>query len=532
MDYTSQFALAKNDPSLGDAERRGRSPTAGCRGPQYAWQGLSVNDFDQRVWDGSSQLFRVNSRYRGGEGILETLMAALSAHRFSAEPASPTAGRPLASFEQLMLLDDRPGHPMCFFLENRVSGPLQEDRFREAVEMAARRHPLLCSRVGTDKGHPVWLTPDVLPKVTWNPSARGSDLWRSFDLRRESGMRIVVLSHDEQRHRVVMQVHHSTCDGIAACEFFGDVWAIYAGLEPRAFSQPRTARFRPAADHAPASPTADGGQDKAREAWSFASFWPTPLACVTTSVDSPAVDSKCDPRSPPYMWLDFDQTSTDRLRAAAAAGGVSLNDSIIAAVMRAAVAWNTHAGRRPGNVRVTMPVNLRQPGQREPANNDLGYAFLDRTAAQCTKAQELATSIATATRWILDHNAAAFFLDAIAFLARWPWLLRLTTRLPLCISTVVVSNIGDPSRRMRSGVGKVDGCDAPADLVIRGSLGVPPLRPRTRAAIGVTTYAGRLSLCCICSAHPDPREGARQFLDLIRRELVAIAEANGGLSET
>ena len=471
---------------------------------------------------------RANSRYRGGEGILTTLMAALSAHRFSAEPASPTAGRPLTPFEQLMLIDDRPGHPMCFFLENLVSGPLQQDRFREAVEMAARRHPLLCSRVGTDKGHPVWLTPDVLPTVIWNPSARGSDLWRSFDLRRESGVRVVVLCDDEHGHRVVFQIHHSACDGVAGCEFVGDIWASYAGIQPRTFSPPRAVRIGPPAENTPESPSANGGQDMAREAWSFASFRPTPLARVTTSVDSPAVDSKCDPRSPPYMWLDFDQASTDRLRVAASAGGVSLNDSIIAAVMRAAVAWNTHAGRRPGNVRVTMPVNLRQPGQREPANNNLGYAFLDRTAAQCTKAHELATSIATATRWILDHNAAAFFLDAIAFLARWPWLLRLTTRLPLCISTVVVSNIGDPSRRMRSGVGKVDGCDAPADLVIQGSLGVPPLRPQTRASIGVTTYAGRLALCCLCSAHPDPHAGARLFLDLVRKELEGIAGEGAG----
>jgi hypothetical protein len=198
--------------------------------------------------------------------------------------------------------------------------------------------------------------------------------------------------------------------------------------------------------------------------------------------------------------------------------------------MRAAVAWNTRIRRRPGNVRVTMPVNLRQPGQREPANNHLGYAFLDRTAAQCTDPRSLTASIASATRWILDHNAAAFFLSAIHFLARWPWMLRLTTRLPLCISTVVVSNVGDPSRRMRSGVGRVDGLDAPGDLVIQSFFGVPPLRPRTRAAIGVTTYAGRLSLCCLCSTHREPREGARQFLDIVRRELEGMVASSTAIS--
>jgi len=441
------------------------------------------------------------------------------------------AGRRLTPFERLMLIDDRHGHPMCFFLECMIDGPLQESRLREAVQTAARRHPILHRRVGFDGGHPVWLDTAVWPPVIWNPPPRGSDPWRRFDLRRESGVRVVVLSDGAQRHRVVMQVHHSVCDGVAACEFFGDIWALYAGIEPRAFSQPRTARIASSAATAPDSPATDGRCEPAREAWSFASFWPTPLARVTTSSHAPAAEdphaagSRYDPRSPPYICLDFERAFTERLRAAASANGASLNDSIVAAAMRAALAWNSLAGHRPGTVRVTMPVNLRPPGLREPAINDLGYAFLDRTAAECTDARSLVSSLAAATRWIIENNAATFFLTAIHALANWPGLLWLTTRLPICVSTVVVSNVGDPSRRMRSGVGRVDGRDAPADLIIESVVGVPPLRPRTRASIGVTTYAGRLSLCCLCSAHPDPHEGARLYLDLVRQELEEMAAA-------
>jgi NRPS condensation-like uncharacterized protein len=453
-------------------------------------------------------------------------MAAPFAHRFPAEPAAADAGRPLTPFEHLMLIDDRPGHPMCFFLENSVSGPLREDRLRVAVETAARRHPLLCSRVDLAGGHPVWLPPDVVPTVLWNPEATGSDPWRAFNLRRESGVRIVVLSGGDQRHRVVFQIHHSACDGVAGCEFMGDMWAVYAGMEPRAFSKPRTTRQPPSTETVAEPPHTDGGRQALREAWTFARFWPTPLSRISGGTAARDVSngksSRCDQRSPPYAWIDFDHATTERLRTAASAGGVSLNDGILAAAMRAAVAWNTRARRRPGHVRVTMPVNLRPPGRREPARNDLGYAFLDRAAAECADVRRLETSIATATRWIIDHGAAAFFLDALAALARRPWLLRLVSRMPVCISTVVVSNIGDPSRRMRSGVPRIDGRDAPADLVIEGCIGVPPLRPRTRAAIGVTTYAGGLSLCCLCSAHPDPHEGGRQFLDLVRQELDAM----------
>ena len=448
----------------------------------------------------------------------------------AAKPADFATGRPLAPFEHLMLIDDRPGHPMCFYVECMVHGPLRENRLREAVLTAARRHPAVHSRVGDRGGRAVWVASDVPPEVVWNPPANGADPWRRFDLRHGSGVRLVVLGDGERSYRVVMQVHHSVCDGIAACEFFGDIWAVYAGAEPRAFSSGRAARL-PSGENVSRPPPAAGGHDIARETWALASFWPTALACVTHGSDalqlSPGSTAgpEADPRSPPYQSIEFDRSFTARLRAAAAVDSVSLNDMIVAATMRAAIAWNTRAGRRHGNVRITMPVNLRKPGQREPASNDLGYAFLDRKAAECATGPSLAVSIAAATRWILDNNAATVFLVAVGFLARWPALLWLTTRLPVCISTAVVSNVGDPSRRMRSGVGRDDGRDAPDDLVIEGFIGVPPLRPRTRAAIGVTTYAGRLSLCCLCSAHPDPHTGARLFLDLVARELAALADA-------
>lgn len=502
----------------------GVNPAAGCRGQQYARANASVNNFG-RERNGRQGIFREIRDSKGVEGIFGPAMEAPSGPPHAAKQAHFAAGRPLTPFEQLMLGDDRPGHPMCFFLECMIDGPLQENRLRATVEKASRRHPLLRCRIGFRGSRPVWIDADVQPTVIWNPSPTDADPWRPFDLRRESGLRVVVLSEGEQRHRVIFQVHHATCDGVAGCEFAGDIWALYAGIEPRAFSEPAAPQSGRTATSAPELPPADGGRDTARQARAFASFWPTALAPVTTGSEQcaaghpPPAGGTSDPRSPPYMWIEFTPASSEQLRTAASADGVSLNDCVIAAAMRAALAWNSRAGRAPGNVRVTMPVNLRQPGERAPATNNLGYAFLDRTAAQCADPRSLRASVAAATRWILDHNAAAFFLGAIHSLTRWPWLLAVATRLPLCVSTVVVSNIGDPSRRMRSGVGKVDGRDAPGDLVIHRFLGVPPLRPRTRAAIGVTTYAGRLALCCICSAHPNPHEGGRLFLDLVRQEL-------------
>ncbi len=439
--------------------------------------------------------------------------------------AGEFAPRPFDPFERLLLADDRPRQPMRFFIEFQVAGPLREDRLRSAIAAAARRHPRLTSLLTYDRGTPRWVASAVEPTVVWHPAPLAPSPWASFDLRRESGLRCVVLPEGPDRQRVVMIFHHSTCDGVAALEVAGDIWAIYGGGSPRPVAGRtsgqggrRSAATPPAASATPAMATTSRRSGLA-EAWEFARFRPTALARLHGPVAQRDPD---DAGRPPYAWVEFDTAQTDALRAAAAALGGSLNDLVVAAVMRAAVDWNTSASGRPGNVRITVPVSMRSPATREPARNAMAYAFLDRTAAACADPGPLTRSIAAATDWILEHDAARGFLDTLDLLGRWPGLLWLATRIPGCLSTAVVSNVGDPARRMRTGLPKRDGCDVAGDVVIERCIGVPPLRPWTRASLGATTYAGRLALCCLCSAHDDPRRGAGLFLE---RVSVAIAEA-------
>ena len=401
---------------------------------------------------------------------------------------------------------------MCFFLECLVEGNLEEERLRKAVDRAARRHPRFCSRVAWRGGRPHWLAPDVKPAFVWHPQAGAKDPWRTLDLELESGVRIVSRPIGPQLHSIGMAVHHSVCDGVAACEFMGDLWACYAGLEPRGFSRPAP---RSAECPEPTSARQPPEVDAVGEALAFARFFPAPLARVRSNaapVQEPAFE-------PPYASIELDETFTSRLRAGAAARRATVNDLIVAAVMRAAIAWNDRAGRRRGGIRVTMPVSTRAPRQRQPASNEISYAFLDRSRAACRDRESLAGSLAAASRWILASGVATAFLEAVTFLSKSPWLLRAVTRLPICLSTVTVSNLGDVSRRMRAGVPKIDGRDAPGGLVIRGFRGVPPVRPRTRASVAVLPYAGTTTICCLCSAGLEQRAAGQAFLELVRREL-------------
>lgn len=426
--------------------------------------------------------------------------------------ARPATSRPLDPLEQLMLAEVRPGHPHCFFVECDVEGVLDEQRLRMALGAAALRHPLVRSRVRWCGWRPHWLEPDVAPSLLWHPAASDRP-WGPPDLAAESGVRLVVLQGaTPDRHRVILQVQHAVCDGLAALDFLGDVWAGYAGLEPPPFSPPR----RPGdAASAPATTAAE----MRRDAVAFSRFRPRPLVPLPKAHAEPRL---ARPHDPPYLTRVFDPDAAARLRRGVAARGISLNDAVVAATMRAAIAWNEHAAGAAGNVRVNVPVSLRPPGMRQPAGNLLGYAFLDRSPAACRDREQLASSIAAAMRWIRTTNAAAEFLVGLRTVSRVPGLLRTLTRLPICHATAVVSCVGDPSRRMRSGVAKIDGHDAPGGVVIRGVSGVPPLRPRTRVAIGATSYGGTLTLCCTCSAGADHRAAAARFLDLMQPELEAF----------
>lgn len=424
----------------------------------------------------------------------------------------PAIGEPLAPFDHLMLVDARAGHPMCFFIECRVEGELEQHRLRKAVDEAVRRHPRMCSRVAWHRGQPYWLAPDVQPAFIWHPGADAADPWRPVDLEHESGVRIVVRAIEPRLHSIGMVVHHAVCDGIAACEFMGDLWACYEGVEPHGFSRPASDGNReptpPSKAHAPAA-------NALGEALAFARFFPVKLARMNSGLKAGAGVAA----GPPYATIEIDSNFTSRLRAAATARAATVNDLIVAAVMRAAITWNDRAGSRHGGVRVTMPVSTRAPGQRYPARNEISYAFLDRSREACGDRETLVGSLATASRWILTSGVVGGFHEVVAFLSKMPLLLKAVTRLPICLSTVIVSNLGDVSRRMRAGVPKLDGRDAPDGLLIRGFRGVPPLRPGTRASVAVFTYADTMTLCCLCSAGSEPRAAGRDFLDLVRREL-------------
>ena len=436
--------------------------------------------------------------------------------------------RPLTPFEQLLLRDQRPGFPMCFFLLCAVEGPLDLHRLRGALERAAGRHPLLCSRVRDAWWRASWQSPDVLPVLEAFPLGSpppGSPPpgvchgpWRSIDIRRTSGVRMVAIERKRDAWEVVLMIQHAACDGLSGLEFFGDVWSEYHGSEPAPFRTPtRDVRRRSGSTAAGASPSAappstppskraptDTGptvSDLGGETARFAGNVPTMLARGPALPLSPSSASLGAGPSLPFVTVSFTVEETSLIKQRAAADGASLNDVAVAAVMRVVVAWNEDAGHPARQIRITMPASLKAPGTRAPVCNDMGYAFLDRTAKQCRAPVDLVRSLAIASRWIQEHRAAGTFLDTLAIIDRFPPAFWLLTRLPVPLSTAVVSFVGNVGVRLRANVPRDGGCDLPGGLRISAVNGVPPIRPGTRLGVGLVIYDGRLHVTVLGDVH-------------------------------
>jgi hypothetical protein len=410
-------------------------------------------------------------------------------------PAPAASQQQLTPFELLMLLDERPGYPMCFYLETTLVGSLNHPQLKAALALAAQRHPRMRSRVDHGPNGWQWVLTEIEPPLiivmSEDHSAR-QIAFCPFRLQREPGIRVLLFEEAADRFSLVLQVHHSVCDGIAALEFLGDVWSIYEGGEPPRL---RPGVIRSRRDSLAPRPPAKGADNQASASWTFASFLPAKLA--RSNRKQPAAASER-----PYQTTRLSRQETRAVQAAAAVLGTAVNDLTVAAAMRSICRWNSHKGRPAKAVRINMPVSLRPPGCREPATNRIGYAFLDRTAAACDSAVALAQSLAVASRWIQSTGAAEMFLEVLHQLARWPWLLRLLTRLPLSLSTAVVSNVGNIQARMRTQAPTRAGLVRPGSLTITSVVGVPPVRPGTALAVGVTSYAGELAVTTMA----DPAE--------------------------
>ncbi|TWT66764.1 Condensation domain protein [Posidoniimonas polymericola] len=423
----------------------------------------------------------------------------------------------LAPIDKFLLDDDVPKYPMTYVIQFDFEGSFDREDFEFALAGAVERHPYVAAKIGPGKrGLLSWVDGGGdLPTIDWggidDPIVPPGG--EPIDIRNEVGLRVWV-RQDDSRGVVVFQWHHSVTDGTGAFRFMGDILVHYdqrqggekskmLGLAP-ALLRERRARM--------ARAYTAGDQKGVRQAlWKqlreVFMRWSAPLA--------PA-DTKGAASFPGVMITTLSKDETAQLRGSADRANVMLNDLLLERLFQTMAEWNQEHAKRPSRrpLRVMMPTDLRESSETEmPAANMVGYTFISRPASECGDSESLLRSIANETDQIKHSQGGKAFIDAITAAEIAPWAMPWLLHRGWCLATAVLTNNGDPARRMNARLPRDEGRLAAGNVVVTRFSGVPPLRERTSLVVSAMTYAKELTLSVRCSPHEFGDQESQQFLD-------------------
>lgn len=441
---------------------------------------------------------------------------------------------PLTPFERYMMVDDRPGYAMTFAAVLELRGSVSREALEQAVADLRLRHPLIGARIQGSGRSASWQTVDpVYPQVEWRdtpPDPRAFDQ-QSVDLSSAAPFRLEAYS-EGNRTRLVFSFHHAMCDGIGASQIMGDVLAAYgiatatSSRRPRMLSTQVDLLSQRGEVQIPLPEPVSRWQvlrGFCAETWRLLSRRPPPLRTTSNA-------SAEDDENQGLIVASVKQVTFSQFSQQAISQSVTANDLLIRDLFCTMRSW--HEGANYGNsrrwLRMTIPTSLRSRRDlRMPAANILGYAFLTRRERECDSSRAFLQGLASDMRAVCKWSLGAMFLQAVRFVDRIPGGMYLISRLSRSFSTIVLSNVGDPTRRFRAVFPRDERQRLVAgNLVLESITSAPPVRPGTRLAIAVTTYRGVIN----CGAQYDcsrmSTTEAREFLDLYVSRIAKSSQGN------
>lgn len=408
---------------------------------------------------------------------------------------------PLADFEFYMLADDRPSHPMTYFIRLNLSGPLHPATFSAALDRALSRHPVLRSIVcdvpfGREYA---WKTTDAIPFLGIDGEHAPLDFPRGqpIDLHTEVGLRLWI-RNGLQSSRLWLQFHHCCCDGLGAFRFVEDLLACYAGLRtgPAAGppAEPRPVNGEALAVRKRLGLTWSGlvwrlPQELRGLAGALKFFLNRPIAVHGTPPSTPV---PAIARHEAYCSHDIDSARIRKLRQAAHAREATLNDLLLREYFLALDEWiSVHQPEAHGRcVRVIVPMNLREPGDEFPAANVLTLDFVDRKARDCTDAERLLAGLRDEMRLSKTFRLGLRLMRVVGFVRSLGLDLEPLLGLRQCLTSSVFSNLGEPFAK--APLSRCNERLVAGDVIVESIDVVPTLRPHTNVSLVAMAYGGQI----------------------------------------
>lgn len=160
-------------------------------------------------------------------------------------PEIPGCIRKMSLCERMFFMS-----PACtVMMAARIAGTVDENRLRQALDAAGRKHPLLRAKVVFDERHDAWFSSDGVPPVPLRVAPRMSERQWLDELKNEARVpfdigagpliRCVLLQSPEVSDLLVL-CNHSICDGMALAGLVRDLLTLYEApaREVRALAPP------------------------------------------------------------------------------------------------------------------------------------------------------------------------------------------------------------------------------------------------------------------------------------------------------
>lgn len=456
----------------------------------------------------------------------------------------------LTPFERFMWSDDRPRFPLVFQVDLCFDGSLDPGTMQEAFRFAIGRHPLLRSTIQGVGRAATWVAPATgWPELGVYPlSYPDEPQLAAIDLTASPGLR-GWMRETADGWDIKLLFHHACCDGQGARMFIQDMVLAYALL--RGVSQDRAPFFTIAIDaldrrgsYPPTVGRARTLSWRLQNLWHFFGRrpWPTAsdagLGAAFRPDGKPAQDRTADARgldeaiSVGLCSHTFSAAEAAKLQEPQRRDGVSLNAVAVSILFSLIGEWQRSHGVKPASwVRISVPCDLRgREDERMPAANRYTYVFLNRRVGDCGRWADLLGCVQAELQERLQTRFGVNFLTNLKMLASRPRLMRWVLGRETCFSTAVLTNLSDPSRRLRKRLPVdedhffwLDGARC-HDLTIC----TPPLRPQTHWGIGIFEYASRITVTfrydATTIAAADAERMLARYIECWREWLAATAD--------
>ena len=458
---------------------------------------------------------------------------------------APWAGEhrtwPLTPLELFMWLDDRPAFPLLFQVCLCFDGPLDPAAMREAFRFAQGRQPLLRATIRKRGRGAQWVAaasgwPEL---AVFAKDAEGEPGLEAIDLTVSPGLHGWMRETDVGWD-ITLVFHHACCDGQGARMFIQDMvlaYAVLTGVSERAdpFFMLDIEHLDRRGSYPPPVGRARSLSWKLQQVAEFFLMRPQPTAS-DPAAHGTATDGHSGSGRIGFCSHTFSVEDVERLQDPRRRETASLNDVAVAILFASLGEWQRSHGVSPkACVRVTVPTDLRgREDERMPAANRYTYVFLNRRLRDCGSWTSLLDGVQRELQEKLQTRFGVNFLNKIGLVARLPWLMRRVLNGPACFSTALLTNLSDPSRRLRKRL-PVDedrffwlGKARCHDLQAR----TPPLRPKTHWGVGIFEYAGRMTVTfrydttTITAA--DAERVLAHYIEGWRQWLAATDAATGG----